>query len=118
MLISTKGPVSTSIQPTTAMNTRLPAATFQRGARRSAVFSLAISTAAPPGGWTGGERKRPPAARSCGEDKGPGTGSAREERLRPPPAPCNLLPAGRVYIFETFNTIKAVAAPPGGLCDR
>src|ERR1044071_8943282 len=109
MLISTKGPVSTSIQPTTAMNTRLPAATFQRGgrrgrgARRSAVFSLAISTAAPPGGWTGGERKRPPAARSCGEDKGPGTGSAREERLRPPPAPCNLLPAGRVYISDSVN---------------
>src|ERR1051326_2309511 len=103
MLISTKGPVSTSIQPTTAMNTRLPAATFQRGARRGAVFSLAISPAAPRGGGGGGERRRPPAARSCREDKGPGTGSAREERLRPPPAPCNLLPAGRVYISDSVN---------------
>src|ERR1041385_324918 len=113
MLISTKGPVLKSNQLTTAMTTRLPAATFQRGARRSAVFSLAISTAAPPGGWTGGERKRPAAARSWGEDKRPGTGSAREERLPPPPPPCNLLPAGRVYISDSVNQMRPMPAHLG-----
>src|ERR1043166_2896255 len=114
MLISTSGPVSKSIQATAAMTTRLAEAILQRGARRSAVFSLASSMAGPRGGWAEGDRERPAAARAWGEDKRPGTGSAREARPSTPP-PCNVLRGGPVSISDSVNQMRPMPAHLGEL---
>src|ERR1043166_3428014 len=110
MLISTSGPVSKSIQATAAMTTRLAEAILQRGARRSGVFRLASSIAGP----RGGGRERPAAARAGGEDKRPGTGSAREARPSTPP-PCNVLRGGPVYISDSVNQMRPMPAHLGEL---